>query len=96
MSIRKYVDALARNEKERVALRSNEKAIICANKEPEVHVHEGIQALAYGAGMELQESERTYYFNYDGVLFYQRDKNDRNISKADEHPIRVKSAKEPV
>lgn len=71
MSIRKYVDALARNEKERVALRSNEKAIICANKEPEVHVHEGIQALAYGAGIELQESERTYYFNYDGVLFYQ-------------------------
>lgn len=71
MSIRKYVDALAKNEKERVALRSNEKAIICANKAPEIHVYEGIQALAYGVGMELQESDRTHYFNYNGVLFYQ-------------------------
>lgn len=71
MSIRKYVDALAKNEKERVALRSNEKAIICTNKAPEIHVYEGIQALAYGAGMELQESDRTHYFNYNGVLFYQ-------------------------
>lgn len=77
MSIRKYVDALARNEKERIALRSNEKAIICANKEPEVHVYEGIQALAYGASVELRESDRTHYFNYDGVLFYQLKEKER-------------------
>ncbi|MBS5284704.1 MAG: hypothetical protein KHY46_12720 [Clostridiales bacterium] len=76
MSIRKYVDALARNEKERVALRSNEKAIICVNKEPEVHVYEGIQALAYGAGVELQESEKAYFFNYDGVLFFQENEKE--------------------
>lgn len=76
MSIRKYVDALARNEKERVALRSNEKAIICANKAPEIHVYEGIQALAYGAGAELHETETAYFFNYDGVLFFQENEKE--------------------
>lgn len=76
MSIRKYVDALARNEKERVALRSNEKAIICANKTPEIHVFEGIQALAYGAGAKLHETETAYFFNYDGVLFFQENEKE--------------------
>lgn len=71
MSIRNYVDALARNEKERKQLKEQSGVKLSEWGEPEVHVFTGIEALAFGAGVTLQKNKETYFFNYDGVLFFQ-------------------------
>lgn len=71
MTRREYADKLVENAKERQALMKCGNIKICEFEGAEVHIFEGIKSLAYGVGVKIKESDRSYYFTYDDVLFFE-------------------------